>query len=432
MQLTKMPVAASTAHVDFETLWAFMQQQPFYYAIYAQLRSVWVDDNESLPTYACVSYTNKGFTLYLNRELWATLSVPERVFLLSHECAHLALGHVANPDPQRTNHALRNVAQDIVINEMLRELRASSRPLVDDGWWLDKVNGPNGEPCMLGTDINTLTWQDIYDRITLAYNNQPDKSPGADGQGGFDDHDKPQPGDEFGDAPGDKQEGQARAQALGDLVRAQADEMAANAVRACQQRGTESQIPQAIQIHLHRAPPPYSEQIRKLLQQFVASSRDSRKRLTWRRFSRRLGSVAKGRLSARRPKVAVAIDTSGSMMGTETLDELTKAIAALCEVAESVDAVAGDTAVAASATGITPKNIAHVLPGVFKGGGGTTLQPLLDHLAKEGHYDCVVLLTDGFHETLNPLQPTVALTVPGGVPSPGLAQSLSLVEPGKS
>jgi predicted metal-dependent peptidase len=395
-----------------DLIFRFMSEQPFFYGVWVQLRTRWVGESE-LPTYGGVCHSGDGFTLILNRERWATLDDTSKIFLLAHECAHVALGHV--PPDEMTKQLipiLVNVAQDLIINEHFPQYRGSA--IGQDGQWLSMYP-------KLPQSLQDLEWRKLYDLLTLEMQEQ------AKGKG-FDDHSFASDGDNPGQQgkPGDGDgEGEAPTLSNGELAKVQAEDIARQAARHCQLRGQESGIPQQIKVMIERPKKTHIQMVRELLQRFVTSSRDTRKRATWKRTSRRLGPIARGRMSARRPNVAVAVDSSGSMCNPETIELMCQAISAVCAVADEVTCVVGDTEVRAE-TKLTPGNVATEFNKAMLGGGGTTLQPLLDRLVEAGRYDAVILVTDGYCENLQAKQPTVALITPGGVDAPGLRQSVHL------
>lgn len=393
-----------------ELLTTFMTAQPFFFKIWCQLRTEWKDEKD-FPYFGGVAYTGKGFTLYLNKERWATLDDASKLLLLCHECAHVALGHVPpDSDIKQLKLPLVRIAADLVINEHFREYQNTA--LGKTGMWLNKFP-------MLPQNIADQDWRSIYNLLDEALGEQPE-------QDGFDSH-------EFGEGgapgnPGDDKGEDGKGLSNGDLqelAKAEAEHMNRVAARHCQMRGAESNIPHQIKIELERPKKTHMQMVRELLQQFVMSSRDTKKRATWRRVSRRLGHIAKGRLSARLPKCAVAVDTSGSMCGQETIDLMAQAVSAICAVADSVEVVTGDTSVRARGK-ITAQNCIAEFPKLVVGGGGTTLGPLLEALKESGNYDCVILITDGYCESLTALQPTIGLITPGGVDAPGLKKSVHL------
>jgi predicted metal-dependent peptidase len=386
-----------------ELLVRFMSENPFFYGVFCQMRTQWKDEKD-FPFYGAVGFTGRGFTLFLNRQRWDKLDDASKLFLLCHECAHVALGHVPpDSDTMQLNKPIVNVAMDLVINEHFREYQQTE--LGKGGVWLASFP-------MLPQSIADQDWRGLYALLMQEAQKQAEQA----GAQGMDDH-------EFGGEGGDE-EGLTNAD-LQELARAETENINRVAARHCQMRGADAAIPKQIRIELERPKKTHMQTVRELLQQFVMSSRDTKKRMTWRRVSRRLGPIAKGRLSARLPKCAIAVDTSGSMCGQDTIDLMAQAVSAICAVADSVEVVTGDTSVQARGK-VTAQNCITEFPKLVVGGGGTTLTPLLEALKESGNYDCVILITDGFHEALSPLQPTIGLIVPSGVDSPGLKKSVHL------
>lgn len=395
----------SITGLSSQLIFRFMSEQPFFYGVWGQLRTVWKAEKD-FPHYGGVAFTGRGFTLYLNRDRWETLDDDSKLLLLCHECAHVALGHVPpDADVMQLNKQLVNIATDLVINEHFTQYKDTV--LGKTIMWLE--NFP-----MLPQNIKDQDWRSIYQLLMAEAQEQQQGE-------GFDSH-------EFGDGQqpkdGEGEDGGSNG-GIVELARVEQENVNRIAARHCQLRGQESSIPQQIAIELAKPKKPYIKMVQEILQRFVLSSRDTRKRSTWRRVSRRLGAVAKGRLSARLPKVAVAVDTSGSMCNEETITLMAEAVSAVCAVADIVEVVCGDTEVRSRGC-VTSRDCITKFPGLVQGGGGTTLQPLLERLKADDSFDCVILITDGYCEVLDAVQPTVALITPGGVDAPGLKRSVHL------
>lgn len=93
----------SMHHVIFQTFWSV--GKPLF--------------TESIDT-AAVGFDRNGHILYLilNPHFWDSLDMTNKAFVIAHECLHVILNHgqrgMSHPD-----HESVNIAQDIVINEML-------------------------------------------------------------------------------------------------------------------------------------------------------------------------------------------------------------------------------------------------------------------------------------------------------------------------
>lgn len=75
---------------------------------------------KKIPT-AAVGFDSDGhfFIMYLNPDFWDSLDVFNKAFVISHECLHIILNHGKRGMGIGLKHELINIAQDIVINEML-------------------------------------------------------------------------------------------------------------------------------------------------------------------------------------------------------------------------------------------------------------------------------------------------------------------------
>ena len=97
--------------------------------------------DETVPT-ACVVFTKSKPILKLGEEFWKSLNLRERLFVICHECLHVILRHgIRNGrDVKGATPKLINVAQDITINEMIRDLFKFDRRDIR-GWerycWID-------------------------------------------------------------------------------------------------------------------------------------------------------------------------------------------------------------------------------------------------------------------------------------------------------
>jgi len=93
----------SMHHVIFQTFWAI--GKPLF--------------TKTIKT-AAVGFDRSGHVLYLilNPDFWDSLDMNNKAFVIAHECLHVILNHgkrgLEHPDQERVN-----IAQDIVINEML-------------------------------------------------------------------------------------------------------------------------------------------------------------------------------------------------------------------------------------------------------------------------------------------------------------------------
>jgi len=90
--------------------------------VFIELASISFDD--TVPT-ACVRFPRQGKAeMLLGKDFWKDLTLQEKMFVVCHECLHVMLDHGVRNGmlvPGAT-HELVNIAQDITINEMIVDL----------------------------------------------------------------------------------------------------------------------------------------------------------------------------------------------------------------------------------------------------------------------------------------------------------------------
>lgn len=145
---------------------------------------------------------------------------------------------------------------------------------------------------------------------------------------------------------------------------------------------------------------------RSLLRRQVAASILSRdRRASWKRPNRRFGNEAKGHVRIRRPKLVVAIDTSGSM-SVEDLCECVSELRHLQKIYNaSILCIETDAAVQRvyDISKFTPPKTD------FHGRGGTATQPTFDHISEHGiKVDCLIYFSDmGIDTPTKPRYPVI-------------------------
>jgi predicted metal-dependent peptidase len=101
----------------------------------------------SLPTAAVYASRETGQFLYLkiNPLFWRGLSMPERTFIIAHECIHLILDHLVRLSHPGINSTIANYAADLVVNHMCVEKFGFKRSQIDPEGvycWIDKFFTP--------------------------------------------------------------------------------------------------------------------------------------------------------------------------------------------------------------------------------------------------------------------------------------------------
>lgn len=100
----------------------FLIREPFYGFLMLNLNKEIVGPEHDVKT-AAVGPKGLGFTLYINEEFWNTLSLEQAIGLLKHEMMHLAFFHLSSnfkvPD---NDFELMNISQDCEINQLINTL----------------------------------------------------------------------------------------------------------------------------------------------------------------------------------------------------------------------------------------------------------------------------------------------------------------------
>lgn len=106
--------------------------------------------SEQIPT-AAVIYNKEGNVLsfLLNYDFWQAQTFDQKVFVIAHECFHVALGHgirFDNKHKTKDEIKIANIAMDVVINHRLLTTLGLERKDVDPKnkyCWIDTVFPPN-------------------------------------------------------------------------------------------------------------------------------------------------------------------------------------------------------------------------------------------------------------------------------------------------
>jgi predicted metal-dependent peptidase len=347
---------------------------------------------------------------------------------LMHEVMHVlgvhharaeALGIVAEPgapvseDMQRRAE-LANRAEDASINEQLREIQIPgpagdmvSLPMSPNWIYPETLNQPKG-----------LVFEERYQRL-LAQPPPPPKGgqgqgqgkPGqgksgqAQGQGVGQGHfgscsGHPSPGEPRGTVGA----GEGRSEAEMDRIRRQVAQDVKDHVRSGgKDRGT---VPADLQRWADEILAPPKVDWRQHLAQAIRAAvayRAGSVSLTWLKPSRRQAGIGWGvgapimpAMHAPVPRVAVVVDTSGSMgagKGSPLADAATEIAGVIRDVGAAVTVVSCDAAV----HGIRECATIAEACGSLAGGGGTSMTPAFTALAKRNPQpEVVIVLTDGW------------------------------------
>jgi predicted metal-dependent peptidase len=359
---------------------AFAREFPFWGVLSERCRFS-VTEKSGVCDTACI--TPDGHIIF-NLDFYEKLTQRQLLFLVAHELCHFIFEHSGRKGTR--DHYLWNVATDYAINLMLKYQFERQEFLLSEMLLDEKYEGWNAER--------------IYDDVVK----NPPKRPKVwvadllDGEGGEGEgEDGPSDGDivvvrdRRVEPPkrGRGQSSEEHRQQVRDWIR--------NAV--CEAHATaksQGSMPAGMERVIMRHLKPKVNWLQALRQRLrFGASRKASRDITWTVPNRRfLGSsyIFPSSIGPDSPKIAFAIDTSGSM----SEDDLKQAIAELEDIRKQFNAkvyfLDCDAGVYESRW-ISPYE---PLP-ALQGGGGTDFAPVFEHLIeKRIQPDCCVMFTDGY------------------------------------
>lgn len=336
--------------------------EPFFGALIMNLKE---EETQAVPT-----FSTDGARLFYNPKFCASLSDAEVKGVLAHEVLHCALGHIfrrGHRDPVRFNQAA-----DYAINNYLTEYNEAAK----------KAGRAEPFPLPAGALIDA-TYKDLS--AEEIYNRLPSPPPGGgkgNGKGGGKGSGAPQSGPgEFTDAPGDESE-QA----------AQESQWKINVQNAATCAKSAGKLPAGLARLVGELLNPQVKWTQVLRDLLTTLCRDD---YTWTRPNVRYlaaGFILPTLRNERMGRIAVAIDTSGSIGERELTEFLTElqSISDECRP-ERITVMQADAAVLA---------VDEFEPGdeikiEMKGGGGTDFRPVFTRLGKDDEPPAaLVYLTD--------------------------------------
>jgi predicted metal-dependent peptidase len=370
-----------------------VSRQPF---IRAMLYSLTYVATDQVPTLA----TSRDGVVSYNPEFLAPLPTIEIAGALYHEALHLLLGH--HKRHCSVEHGITqawNIAEDRAINPMV--LQAGLRlPSTIKPCFPADINMPDGRSA-----------EEYYQADPKSKQGQGQPKPGQ-GQGqGKQGQGQPQPGMGSGQcgscaggapAPGEAQHKEGAGSRENRIERAGRQVLSAIREAAANPR-TKGTVPGALALAAELAFAPTTTPWQTLLERAVRAATEFRRghdTSDYTHVSRRQAALGYGSgipvcAHRRSPdvRVAVALDTSGSMSHANIETALSETAAVLAEVESDVYAVVCDAQVHAVERIATANDLA----GILAGGGGTDFRPAfraIDELPEPPHV--LVFLTDGY------------------------------------
>ena len=339
-------------------LFAMYRQFPFF-AILAEPCSIHFDESGEVAT-ACVDARGR---ITLGADFFELLSDLQLAFVLAHEVSHVAFGHFVRIGSRELG--LWNVANDLVINSMLLECFGRDEAMPSGG--------------LLDRTFDGLTSEQVYERLLQGAKIADAFVLSADMVGGS------------GDA---SPKSTCVRQSRGSLP--SGDAWIPALARAAAQARQFGELPLGISREVNRCLGPKVDwvgQLRQFLRQEV--SRDGRELFSFIPCNRRFvheGLYLPSLVGYGAPRIAFAIDTSGSMGDSSIAAAHAEIDAIRRQYGCPVYVISADAQVHAGEW-VQP----HAALPIPRGGGGTDFQPVFRHIEEERiPVDVLVYMTDGF------------------------------------
>ncbi len=322
----------------------------------------------SIPTAAVGSGHEGQPVLFVNPMFFgATLRRDDhRIAVLEHEVLHVVFGHLRLNTAEMPDARRRNIAADLVVNTYVTH--ALPRSAVTLAAFKD-----------FPAELTVESYYELLSKI-------PDKELARFGRDVSRGHDR------WSDPHTDE-----RGQRLVDAL----DEIVTEALRRAQRDGSFDSLSKPLRLSLLRGrlSPAGATDWRRVLRLFTARALRAGVRATNQRESRRYGAsdgdwrgpIVPGLRRGRRPSLAVAIDTSGSIP-IDTVGRFFEEVGRIVAAGANVHVIECDLAVQRTYpwTGVLPTH--------STGRGGTNFDPVFRWLGNEGrrlNLSGVVYLTDG-------------------------------------
>ena len=324
-----------------------------------------------------VTGKNGRIELHYNHDFLFDKTPIERCALIEHELLHLACGHFERyPHPPKEDCKAINIANDCAINQLIEDLPKEGITYSALNDYLKKEGMPQ--------DMENLRESEYYLSLIHKY---VKKQPSNGGCGTF---------------SADRSE-------MDEITHQEVEQIIKECVR------TAGNAPAAVEKYLDERTKKSKLSWKQLLSLKCNRAVRQGLRKSWKKIRKRKPEGSedlKGKIPDYKPKVVVAIDTSGSIFGDPVaLEEFQAQIKKIQEVYKSeFTVVECDADIQA-----VYKLKQHTkLSGKYKGGGGTDFRPVFNLCNKKLKPGVLVFLTDGygsFPEKRSMKYPTIWCTI---------------------
>jgi predicted metal-dependent peptidase len=359
--------------------------RPFFSFLVSHLK---FRELKQIPT---IGVSDFGECVY-NPEFVDKLPDNELYGVLCHEVLHVALEHMKREREMQQNHLLSNIAQDIVVNNILSA----------DGIKLPETGlVPKGNELMVFgyqlKKIDTKCSEEIYDELYKHHKKQLEEMIKQASKGRFDEHMKGEGGQGEGEGEREGKDGKGDGSGLGkDILKQDWKKVLLDACAYAKNRGC---VPAGMERIIGKIMEP-KVNWRTYLLKFITSMIPTD--YTWARPSKRTISTGVYFPSVEKESIEIIawIDTSGSI-SEEDLKKFMGELVGITRCFKNVDLTVGvcDCAIHGVFT-FRNATVGDVMNKIkLKGGGGTSHVPVFKWLKKERpNAKFVICFTDGYTE----------------------------------
>lgn len=375
-----------------DTIIRLVSRHPFYAHILLQLK---VSFSKDFPT-AGVYIKDSSVNMIIGIDFFRSLTEDQRIFILMHEMAHIILGHLAEErKPAVEDRKIANIAMDAAIHEIL--IQAKSLFVGKDDISPVTVEGLR-KMCEDDTIKNNETSEYYFNFLKKLKEELKQK---LAEMGEMDSHEFNKDGEHDSDL--------GKALTVGLLERAK---KAAGAGTAPGQADITLERLRKSKINW-----------RAVLQRYVTSVADYTHRITRNKRNKRYGFMVPGKKKTFLPKVALIVDTSGSM-SQDMLDAAVAEMEKFEKQGFDIWVIEADADVQKKAYEFSKRKFKGL-----HGGGGTLYQPALDEAARI-KCDVAVYVTDmdPADSPVKPKFPVIWLKTAEGSFKPTFGREISIYE----
>lgn len=314
--------------------------------------------DDKIPTMG-VNFQNNRMNLYWNKDFVESLSEKELTFVLIHEIYHLLWGHTLRTGTRDRNAS--NIAQDMIINKVIKDFIPSKYATMP----CDETGKPNGitlPPEYKGLEV----FENVYEWLKENAKDEDKGKGGGEGEGDYEfDHHF-----DNDDIPQEIKE---------SIMKEVTDTLKA--------MGKETQ---GIEGMLKALRPKKSMSLEKLLK-YVAELKGTIRTPSYRRSNRK-GLPTRGKIG-KQSEITCVLDTSGSMS-----NDMEKVLGYIFRNNITINLIQCDTKIH-SVTKVSSKG--QLSKTKIKGYGGTEIQPAIAYASKSLNRFPILVLTDGYTDSLD-------------------------------